>query len=292
MIEPQLILTPWNRRLMEALLKAQHQVLIVSPYIKFGIAKAVYSALSGRCITVRTLTRFKFEDFASGASDIDAAYALSLGANDDQFEARFNNTLHAKIYLIDGRVVFVGSSNLTFSGLTQNYEAVACITNTDFLKQISVATSELWASSTSATRSDFEEMIERRRRVPPNIAREVEHIYNTRRSIDIFTESAEDAADPSRWLADAEQSANPEVRETENDNIIISQFLERLEKIFKLDVKESAEIYVEAITYPSRIGQASRRSLFRRSTKPVTERYEALLTLGRSWLSTRKATSG
>ena len=48
---------------------------------------------------------------------MDAVYALSgLHEADERFEVRIDNLLHAKIFVFDERIAYIGSSNITFSG--------------------------------------------------------------------------------------------------------------------------------------------------------------------------------
>ena len=72
-----LILTPWQTMLLDALRQAQDEVILVSPFIKAPIAATLVAAADRPGVRVRTLTRFKTEDFAAGVSDLDAAWMLS-----------------------------------------------------------------------------------------------------------------------------------------------------------------------------------------------------------------------
>jgi hypothetical protein len=146
---PSLVLTPWRAAFLDRVKQAKNTVLLVSPFMKFNVVSTIYRELASKWISVRTITRCKTMDFAAGASDIDAVYALSgLDRPDGRMQLRIDNRLHAKIFVFDEEVAFVGSSNLTFSGLQTNYEAVVQTDNRDFVRALIEETSRCWNSAT------------------------------------------------------------------------------------------------------------------------------------------------
>lgn len=63
---------------------------------------------------IRIVSRWKIEDLAVGASDLDA-YSF---CRDRGWQFGIDQALHSKAYVFDHEVVFLGSSNLTASGLS------------------------------------------------------------------------------------------------------------------------------------------------------------------------------
>lgn len=196
-----LILTPWRKTLIAALSEARQEVVIVSPFIKTAIAANVVAALDRRGISVRTLTRFKTDDFGCGVSDIDAAWMLSNYTNGrlGEFDLRVDNKLHAKIYLIDRIVAFIGSSNLTFSGLMRNYEAGVRTTDPAVLTQLNEEIGDYWLRCVRPTESDFSEMLAELRHRGRRVAVEEEHAYETDSEIRLFISPDDNSPDPD-WL--------------------------------------------------------------------------------------------
>lgn len=120
--------------------------------MKFNVVSAIHREIGRRDIRVRTVTRCKVTDFAAGASDMDAVYALSgLHEADERFEVRIDNLLHAKIFVFDERIAYIGSSNITFSGLQRNYEAVVAIEDGEFLGNLTKEAERYWHGATPAS---------------------------------------------------------------------------------------------------------------------------------------------
>lgn len=157
---PRLVLTPWKSAFLDEVRRARRSILLISPYVKFNIVSAVLREIGLGSVGVRAMTRCKPADFAAGASDIDAVYALSgLREPNRRFEVRVDNSLHAKIFVFDERVAYVGSSNLTFSGLQRNYEAVVAIEERDFVDRLLEEAERHWHVAAPATADLFEASI-------------------------------------------------------------------------------------------------------------------------------------
>jgi PLD-like domain/Double-stranded RNA binding motif len=156
----RLILTPWKNLLFERARAAKKSVTLISPFIKSNIVNGLLSEISDAAISVKAVTRHKAIEFAAGVSDIDAAYSLSGFAFESprNFEVRFHDQLHAKIFIFDDEVAYVGSSNLTFSGLQRNYEAVVEIVDADSIAEICKEVELYWVRAQPITKSGFTEL--------------------------------------------------------------------------------------------------------------------------------------
>ena len=90
---------------------ATASVTILSAYLKQQALDHLMSLVPAG-VEVRVASRFRAGDLVSGASDIDAAKLLiDCGA-----KFGISPRLHGKVFLVDEREMFIGSSNLTGSG--------------------------------------------------------------------------------------------------------------------------------------------------------------------------------
>ena len=113
----EVIPSPSRQRFFELLRNSQQNVFLCSPFIKTPIAKEIVKE-KPTDIPIDVLTRCKLNDFAQGASDVEAI---------DEFLAHGMNVcndprLHAKVYIFDNKRAIVSSANLTPSGLLNNDE--------------------------------------------------------------------------------------------------------------------------------------------------------------------------
>jgi len=112
-LEPQLLdSTAFRNALARELSTACHQVIIVSAYFTRG-ACTWLSQLLQPDIEVKIIARWQLLDLLQGASDL-ATYTVSKRYG---WELRIDQRQHAKMWLLDGSVLFIGSSNATSRGL-------------------------------------------------------------------------------------------------------------------------------------------------------------------------------
>ena len=147
----ELVLTPWKSAFLNHVRDARRSITLVSPYIKLNIVSELRRQLQPG-VQVQTITRCKISDFAAGASDIDAVYALSgLSEPESGMQLRIENKLHAKIFIFDYKLAFVGSSNITFSGLQRNFEAVVRTDDSAFIQSLIKEVDSYWNTSTAVS---------------------------------------------------------------------------------------------------------------------------------------------
>lgn len=196
------IFTPWKSQLLEDLGRAKRHVLLVSPFIKSSIARDIYRTLAGQNVTVHTISRFSKSEFLSGASDIEAHYVLSGRGNGitlARHELRSLSNLHAKIFIIDWEIAYVGSSNLTFSGLLRNYEGTVRLTGEEQVRPLRERFEKLWKGLPVVAEGDFADMVEVLANSQTVRQDDSEHLYDTRQPL-----SAE-GRDVTSVIADAVQ---------------------------------------------------------------------------------------
>ena len=72
--------------------------------------------------------------------------------------------MHAKTFIVDGRVVFLGSTNLTHNGLENNKEHLLKIYESIIVDKIAADFEETWNIAEEVTQQGIDEMMERDRR--------------------------------------------------------------------------------------------------------------------------------
>jgi hypothetical protein len=92
---------------------AESSVTVLSAYVKLSGLKWLAQTIP-EAITVHVIARWQVQDLIHGASDL-AAYEF---CRDRNWRFGIDPNLHSKAYIIDHRIVFLGSSNLTTSGLS------------------------------------------------------------------------------------------------------------------------------------------------------------------------------
>jgi hypothetical protein len=102
----------FTERLASRLASAQHRVLVVSAFLTAHATQWLREQISVH-VPVYLVARWLPQDLLSGASDTESwRLAKSYG-----WDFRAQRRLHAKVYLIDSAVIFVGSANATTKGL-------------------------------------------------------------------------------------------------------------------------------------------------------------------------------
>ena len=154
----KVILTPWKARLLMRFSEAK-RIELVCPFIKLGIVRGIVASVRPGA-RISLVTRAKPSDFAAGASDIDAlrtlfAAAETLGLD---FSLAVNNTVHAKIFIFDDVVCYVGSSNLTASGLERSLEGTVEMTEAKSVLEWRGAFEEMQKKANPVTLHDLDEV--------------------------------------------------------------------------------------------------------------------------------------
>lgn len=114
-------------RIQEELARSTESFMLISAYCKLPLVKYFDSCITNTTIEKTLVVRYRPEDIAAGASDLDL-YPYCKG---NGWKMYFRLDLHAKTYVFDRLRCVIGSANATGSGLsiggTGNYEmATAC----------------------------------------------------------------------------------------------------------------------------------------------------------------------
>tara|TARA_Y100000816_G_scaffold114482_1_gene80149 strand:+ start:1436 stop:2404 length:969 start_codon:yes stop_codon:yes gene_type:complete len=98
----------------ESLRSSKKRVIILSAYVKKIGISWLEDQLKGKEIDCTIISRWQKGDLATGSSDLEC-YTL---CKENNWKFKILNDLHAKVMLIDNKDLFIGSPNLTGSGMS------------------------------------------------------------------------------------------------------------------------------------------------------------------------------
>jgi hypothetical protein len=123
-MQAKVIYPPLSKLFFNNLYACKTDLVLVAPYIKYGVAKRIVEVLdetgTSNNISLTLITNVSTRNFVSGASDTEALEVILKKIPQTSLIAIGN--LHAKCYLFDSRVAIITSGNLTASGLLENLE--------------------------------------------------------------------------------------------------------------------------------------------------------------------------
>ncbi len=97
----------------ESLKKAKKEVIIFTAYIKIIGIEWLEQQLKNKNVNCTVVSSWKKGDLAQGSSDLEC-YEI---CKKNEWKFKILNDLHAKMMLIDGKELFIGSPNLTGKGM-------------------------------------------------------------------------------------------------------------------------------------------------------------------------------
>lgn len=119
-----LLRSPWSVTFNRLVSQVEGNLLLVSPFIKHSKAEQILLHLQKRrihnVVRVAVLTDLRPENALNGSTDLEAL--VRLGNNLPKFDLTHLPSLHAKVYVADGRMAIITSGNLTDSGISGNLE--------------------------------------------------------------------------------------------------------------------------------------------------------------------------
>lgn len=160
----QLMRSPWRDLLLEAVGRVQQRLLLVSPFITTDVIADIEHCLLARegrqniPLDVRVLTRIQFEDFHSGASQMEALEQFLQWPLHHQMwtvQLRAIENIHAKVWVFDDTLAVVGSGNATYSGLGRNVEYGLAVSEVQLVTQILADWQLYWLGATSVSIEDL-----------------------------------------------------------------------------------------------------------------------------------------
>ena len=116
-----------RRWVLEA--KSGGKLMVFSPYVSPPCVTKVLLSAAGKDVELYTV--FSAANFAGGASSLGVIKKLL----DHQVKIYHLSGLHAKMLIVPGRVVTIGSQNMTSAGL-MNLESNVVLTGADFTREV------------------------------------------------------------------------------------------------------------------------------------------------------------
>ncbi|MCJ8013394.1 phospholipase D family protein [Paenibacillus sp. KQZ6P-2] len=108
----QFLGSAFRKSLIEQLGKSTRSITIISPYVTMPAVRELIKRLPSTVIKRSLITVPPGVEYVNGSVDVAALEQL----NQHGFEIHWLPNLHAKIYLLDEKIAFVGSANFTTNG--------------------------------------------------------------------------------------------------------------------------------------------------------------------------------
>ena len=138
------IISPTWPVLEDVISSATSELLLCSPYFSAAGIERVQAAVDSR-VSITFATRLSPSDWVSGASSPNDLLRFY-----DHFQSAasgivlyIHQSLHAKAYIADRRLGFLGSANLTDGGFRHNFELSVSLTETQCSQVVSIVLQEL-----------------------------------------------------------------------------------------------------------------------------------------------------
>jgi len=130
------------KNLFNYLTHAQKVVRITSPWISQEVAKAICDIAKKHKISFQIITSFD-----TSIETHKKAIQLFKDANIEEIKVRVlkDKLIHAKMIIIDESLFIIGSANLTLSGLYENIESYAVLSEPSLIKELILKFEELWS---------------------------------------------------------------------------------------------------------------------------------------------------
>jgi HKD family nuclease len=117
----------------------EEEIIIISPFISLKIAKKFVQLLRNKNIDCYIITSFERKSFVEKASSIDALRLLV----ENGVKVLALKNLHSKVFLVDEKRCFIGSSNFTHMGLNKNHELLLYFEEKDEVEKINSYANDL-----------------------------------------------------------------------------------------------------------------------------------------------------
>jgi hypothetical protein len=140
------------RNLFNYIMSARKSVKLISPWISEEVARTLYNLATEKKINFQILTSL---DVSVGTHKNALKFFMKTRVPEVEVRVIKNKPLHAKLFLIDESSLIVGSANLTLSGLYENIESYAVLSNKDIIAESLTKFQELWNNANSLENSDI-----------------------------------------------------------------------------------------------------------------------------------------
>ena len=104
----------YREKCAQAIRKAQRRIIFLSAFVTSPGLQWVEQLIGGKQIACHVVARWNPGDLITGSSDL-KAFEI---AERNNWSFAISQALHAKLFLIDAETMFIGSANLTASGMS------------------------------------------------------------------------------------------------------------------------------------------------------------------------------
>ncbi|WJH36848.1 phospholipase D family protein [Paenibacillus sp. CC-CFT747] len=104
--------TKFAEKLLFSITRAKESLVVISPYISLKAAQELITKAPHNIMDKLLITLPPGPEYIFGSVEVDALRLLQMKG----FELRALTNLHAKMYIIDKEVVYIGSANFTING--------------------------------------------------------------------------------------------------------------------------------------------------------------------------------
>ncbi|MCD6423758.1 MAG: NgoFVII family restriction endonuclease, partial [Elusimicrobia bacterium] len=131
----ELIISPWKNKFIEVVSKTKRELFISSPFIDVGAVKLLSNLIQKRSsVELSLITNLTTHTIVNKITDPKALIELYKQFNNVKISSL--GKLHAKVYLIDGKIGIITSANLTIGGLINNFEYGVLINNRSVIRNV------------------------------------------------------------------------------------------------------------------------------------------------------------
>lgn len=127
----EIIKNPWLDNFLDLVAECNHSIKITSPYLSKNICDNVFNRKKPK-VNFELITSINISSLLSKSLNLDA---LQLIINNGG-EIHNHKNIHSKIYIFDNDRAVITSGNLTFGGLSKNFEYGVLIRNAELINKI------------------------------------------------------------------------------------------------------------------------------------------------------------
>lgn len=129
------LLSPWKDEFIDVISKTRKELFISSPFINMRGVTVLSDAVQTRSsVKMSLITNLTTQNIVNGITEPRALLELDKRFNEVKISSL--GRLHAKVYLIDGKMGIITSANLTGGGLISNFEYGVLIDDKDAISAI------------------------------------------------------------------------------------------------------------------------------------------------------------
>lgn len=186
----KLLLSPWKNEFIETISQTQEELFISSPFINVEGIKILSDAIRKRSfVELSLITNLTTQNIINGFTEPVAL--LELYKHFTQVKISSLGRLHAKVYLIDGKIGIITSANLTSGGLISNFEYGVLIDDREIISSIKEDMLKYYSLGNILDRNLLEKINEESNKLE-RIKSKTDNLIKNTRLVQLLKKSTED----------------------------------------------------------------------------------------------------